>query len=143
MVTLLMLLALVNGDFSQGLNGWNADAGWSAHKGAAVLQTIGASNMCSDAVTLTGQKEIAGSAQVKAQNTDAGYVFVGVKWYDKRGAPMWTEMLDSNEGKASREWHRLQFEAQVPKRAAAVAFCFFTNAYGGTYRARADNAVMH
>ena len=141
MVTLLMLLALVNGDFSNGLNGWNADAGWSANKGAAVLQTNGASNMCSDAVTLTGQKQIVGSAQVKAQNTDAGYVFVGVRWYDKHGAAMWTEMLDSNEGKPSRAWHRLQFQTQVPKRAAAVSFCFFTNGYS-KYKASVDNAVM-
>ena len=141
MVTLFLLLALVNGDFSQGLNGWNADAGWSANKGAAVLQTIGASNMCSDAVTLTGQKEIAGSANVKAQNTDAGYVFVGVKWYDANGTPMWTEMLDSNEGRASRVWHRLQFTTDAPKRARAVSFCFFTNGYSD-YKASVDNAVM-
>ena len=141
-VTLLMLLALVNGDFSNGLNGWNAGAGWSAHKGVAVLETNGASNMCSDVVALDGARRIEGGASVKAQDTGAGYVFVGVQWFDAKGAPMWTEMLDSNEGKPSRVWHRLQFETLGPKKARGVAFCFFTNAYGGTYRARVDNVTM-
>lgn len=141
MIPLLLILTLVNGDFSQGLNGWNADAGWTANKGAAVLQTVGASNMCSDAVTLAGSKRVTGSASVKAQNTDAGYVFVGVQWYDANGAPMGTEMLDSNEGKPSRVWHRLQFATDAPKRARAVSFCFFTNGYSD-YKASVDNAVM-
>ena len=142
MVTLLMLLTLINGDFSHGLNGWNADSGWNANHGIAVLDTAGAANLCSDAVTLDGARRIAGSASVKARDTSAGYVFVGVQWYDAKGARMWTEMLDSNEGKASGVWHTLRFETTVPRRAHSVAFCFFANSYGGQYRASVDNAQI-
>ena len=146
MLGLLLLIALLNGDFSDGLKHWQADAGWSAKRGAAVLNLdnrAGAgtqgTNLCSDPV-LAHAGQLRGGATVKTNV--GGYVFVGVKWYDKRGNVLWTEMLTSGE---SKEGHnvRLTFVTDKPRNAAHVSFCFFGGAYAGeTFTARVDNAEL-
>lgn len=150
MLTLLLLLGLLlNGDFSQGLAYWNADVGWSAQNGMAVLkldnrnstETQGAV-MCSDAYLLNGQKTLSGAADVFTQNRK-GYLFVGVRWYDGRGNRLWDENWASNEGKTLQVWERLSFRTHVPRAAKRVSFCFFAGAYeGGQYKVTVDNASL-
>lgn len=145
---LLLTLFLNNGDFSQGLKHWNADAGWSVKNKVAQLEidnragdfTRGA-NLCSEPAALNAERTVRGAADVWAKRT--GYVFVGVRWYDSAGNLLWSEMHASNEGMKGRAWHRLTFETRVPSAARAVSFCFFAGGYAGkTYRAQADNASL-
>lgn len=147
---LLLTLFLNNGDFSQGLKHWNADAGWSVKNKVAQLEidnragefTRGA-NLCSEPVALQDARQLRGAADVWTQRASRGYVFVGVRWYDRNENPLWTEMHVSNEGKANRTWQHLTFATQAPKAARFVSFCFFAGGYAGEiYRARADNARL-
>ena len=147
---LLLVSLLLNGNFAQGLAHWQADPGWSASKGVAQLSidnragtgTRGA-NLCSDVYAVARSQVLRGSADVWQRKAAQGYVFVGVRWYDAHGAPLWTEMLTSNEGTSNRVWHNLKFETVVPDGAAQASFCFFAGGYEGqVYRAQADNATM-
>ena len=150
MLTFLFLLALLNGDFSQGLSHWQAEPGWSVQNQVAQLSTDNragtgtrGADLCSDATALSGAAQVRGAADVWAKRTNRGYVFVGVRWFDSLKRPLWTEMHASNEGLPNATWQRLAFNAPVPPEARFVSFCFFSGAYAGkTYRAQADNATL-
>jgi len=89
------------------------------------------------------ERTVRGAADVWTQRASRGYVFLGVRWYDRSKNPLWTEMHVSNEGKANRTWQHLTFATQAPKAARFVSFCFFAGGYEGEiYRARADNARL-
>ena len=148
MLTFLLLLSLLNGDFSDGLNHWQADANWSATAQTAQVKlsnqsgiaTMG-SVLCSEPVSTDRQKTLTGTADVWQRGK--GYVFAGVRWYDKNGLLLWDEWLSNNEGKPARVWQHLDFKAEVPKKARGVSFCFFTGAFAQhTYTARVDNASL-
>lgn len=147
MLGLFMILALVNGNFSDGLNHWQADAGWSAQRGAAVLHldnragvgTLGA-NLCSESVDVRNTDRVQGSAVIR--QSAGGYLFVGLRWYDKHGTSMSTEMIASGEGNEGKRL-RLNFATRKPTKAASASFCFFGGAYAGSeFIARADNAEL-
>lgn len=151
MISLLLLLGLLlNGDFSDGLNHWQANTGWDAASGRAVLAldnragsfTRG-SLLCSDVYAVPQQNALKGAANVWANKTSRGYIFVGVRWYDNAQSPLWTEMIASNEGMANKQWHRITFSTPIPQEAGYVSFCFFAGAYGRRiYDARVDNATL-
>ena len=147
---LIVLLVLLNGNFADGLNHWQGAPQWTAANGAAQLRadnTAGAgtlpSNLCSDPVAVAPRQNVSGGADVRVANRyGAGYVYVGVQWYDKQSAPLWSEMLATSEGR-ERTTARLTFRTRAPDAARFVSLCFFGGTYEGKIlRATVDNAVL-
>ena len=147
---LIVLLLLVNGNFSDGLTHWTAAPQWSAAQGAAQLRadnragfgTLPA-NLCSDPLAVSPGQAVSGGADVRvASRYGAGYIYIGVQWYDKRHVPTFTEMLATSEGH-ERTAARLTFKTRAPDDARFVSFCFFGGTYAGDQlRATVDNATL-
>jgi len=145
MTTLILMLLLINGNFSDGLNHWDANGAWFAARGEARLQvnnpnenTVGAL-LCSEPQAATNAV-MHGTASVW-QNNQNGYVFTGARWYDQTGARLYDEMAVNNEGGAVKQWKQLEFTVNRPANAAQVSFCFYAGIYKGASKVRVDNAA--
>ncbi len=149
MQLLAVLLLLLNGDFSQGLTHWQADSYWRAAHGNAVVmvdntagaQTLG-SVMCSDPSPVNPREMVLrGSADMQTRQ-DAGYVFVGARWYDRAGKRLYDDMEVSQQGAPRGVWRTYHFTV-YPRvlGAASISFCFFGGGFAdGKFKALVDNA---
>lgn len=156
MAVLAILNLLVNGDFSQGLQHWQASDAWSVKRGKAilVLDNAGGSEtrgdrMCSDPVSIpNGAQRLSGAARVNARSSDAnGYVFLGVRWYDAQKRAMYDHSITTTEGKPLKRWINYAFSVSVPyddyRKVKYVSLCFISGAYDGrSLRARVDDASL-
>lgn len=153
---LALLNLLANGDFSQGLQHWQASDAWSVKRGKAILNLDNAGGvetrgdrMCSDAVSIpNGAQRLSGAARINARSGDAnGYVFLGVRWYDKHKRAMYDHSIATTEGKPLKKWIDYAFNVSVPyddyRGVKFVSLCFISAAYeGATFNARVDDASL-
>ena len=147
---LIVLIVLLNGNFADGLNHWQAAPQWSAKNGTAQLAadhragtgTLPA-NLCSDLYAVTARQGVAGGGDVHVSSRyGAGYIYAGVQWYDRNRALLGSEMLATSEGR-ERTTARLTFHTRAPDAARFVSLCFFGGTYGGKIlRATVDNAFL-
>lgn len=150
MISFLLLLGLIlNGNFSDGLNHWQADAEWSASNGTANLfinniagrESDGAI-LCSDAYALDDAVSVTGRAKLYEVRPARGYVVPGVRWFDENQTRM-GDYAFGYDYHARLKWVTVGFETDVPENARYAAFCFFSAAYAGkTYRASADDVFL-
>lgn len=150
MITFLLLLGLLlNGDFSDGLNHWQAEAGWSAGNGTADLfidntagKTTDSALLCSDAYPLKNATRVAGKANLYETRPARGYLVPGVRWFDENNERM-GDYAFGYDYHARQKWVAVGFDTDIPENARYAAFCFFGAAYGGKlYRASADNVTL-